>query len=167
MWRSRVPVLALLGLLAAACGPQPGALGGLPGRPIPPGQPGQPGQPGYPGAGATSRSGFLVLRASARQFTPGHAVVLTLVNNTDRVVSFSACNAALEREIDGRWVEPGHYGGGMCAPTATPVPPGAFARETVTLPSDLPPARYRYRLELESGEPGGQATALSNVFRVR
>jgi hypothetical protein len=155
--------LLLVVLLLLSCRLHPAATG----RPGYPGQPGVAGGVTPPGAQrGGARSGFLVLRAHARQFTAGMPVYLVLVNGSDRTTYFSSCAVELERQEDGRW-SGGMHGGGACSPVATPVPPNGFARQEVTLPSMLVAGRYRFRLELEAGEPGAQTTVLSNTFRVR
>jgi hypothetical protein len=90
-----------------------------------------------PGSGAS-------LRPEADAFIPGGGVRLVLENASSEVLGYNLCTHALERNDGGEWSALAIPR--VCTMELRLLDPGAEADYDATLPEDLTPGEYRFRI---------------------
>ena len=111
-----------------------------------------------------SPAGGVRLTADETAYAPGSDVLLQLVNETDGVVGYNLCMAALEQETPDGWQPAGESE--MCTMIQNGLEPGDSAAYTKTLAADLPAGRYRYATDVERRATGRREQVATDAFAV-
>ncbi len=100
-------------------------------------------QPGY---ALVAQGTEVPLRAEADGFEPGAPVTLFLENGSNEDLGYNLCFHALERRSGSEWEM--EEDGRICTTVLNILSPGAVAEYGTTLPEDLAPGEYRFRVAL-------------------